>query len=476
MDKNAAVLARIPGPKAWPIVGNLLQVDMSRGNPYRQFTQWAKDYGPIYKLRIGPSQWVVVVSGHDAIMDTLVVNGKSFSGRASNYRDQIFSKGAGLIAVDGRSEKLKLSRRLAIQAMKGYGPGKIEHWAMEQTQEFMDAFRDTNGEPFDPRLEIHSATMKIISLLIFGEKFHRDSEEFDTIQKVLDLVNKSVGTGVHGLLLDLFPWIRHFGNTIYDDMATATDMSMTFWSKALQRELESDRDDKCLIRAMLDYNSQQHAIQLNDDDMRVLSFQLQMAGIVTTSSSLYALLNIMLHYPHIQDKVRDEIQEVIGDRPVHMSDQNNMPYTQATLLELLRYTSITPLSIPHKAVVDSCITGFSVPKDTLIIINRWAAQKDGSFWEKPLSFIPERFLDSEGNLVGNDHPNRQHLFAFGAGPRMCVGESIANARLFLWTVTILQQFKLKPELETPQVSCDPDFYKGGLVLSPPDFKLRFIPL
>lgn len=478
-DRNAQAISAVPGPPVRPIVGNLFQINFSKGNPYRQFTDWAKKYGPVYKLRIGPKQWVVVVNNYESFVDALMVNGKSFCGRASNYRDYIFSKGAGLIAVDGRSAKLKLSRRLAIQAMKGYGPGmlNIERWATELTQEFVSAFDASGGEPIDPREEIHSATMKIISLVIFGEKFQPGSEEYQTIQQVLKLVNKSVGTSVAGLLLDIFPWLRYCGNRVYNDMSSATEMSMTFWEKVFKRTAEADNEDMCLVRTMLKYNKtcKSDELFLNDDDMRVLAFQLQMAGIVTTSGTLYALLNILLHYPDEQEKIYQEIKRTIGERQVQLDDQNSMHYTRAAILETLRYTSITPLSIPHKAVEDATILGYTIPKDTLVIMNRWAAQKDGTFWSNPGAFKPERFLDENGELVGKEHPNRQHLFAFGAGPRSCVGEHIANARLFLWIVAILQRFHLQPVGDKPDVSCDPEEYKPGLVLSPPDFKLRFLP-
>ena len=68
---------RPPGPYAWPILGNALQ--MGR-NPHVTLTNLAKIYGPLFSVRLG-SQLVVVASSQEAAAEILKTQDRVFSGR-----------------------------------------------------------------------------------------------------------------------------------------------------------------------------------------------------------------------------------------------------------------------------------------------------------------------------------------------------------------------------------------------------------
>ena len=60
------------------------------------------------------------------------------------------------------------------------------------------------------------------------------------------------------------------------------------------------------------------------------------SGMVTTSRAMYALLAIFIEYPKVQSKVQEETDRIIGQNRARPQDKQNMPYTEAVLLELLR--------------------------------------------------------------------------------------------------------------------------------------------
>ena len=60
------------------------------------------------------------------------------------------------------------------------------------------------------------------------------------------------------------------------------------------------------------------------------------AGILSTMATFYSVLNKMAHYPEVQAKIQAEIEKVIGDRTVTLKDRDSMPYTHATMLDILR--------------------------------------------------------------------------------------------------------------------------------------------
>ena len=75
----------------------------------------------------------------------------------------------------------------------------------------------------------------------------------------------------------------------------------------------------------------------------------------------------MLNRPDIQTHLQQEIDDAIGpDRLPTSDDRLSMPYTDATILELLRYISHVPFSAPHKAMKDSKINGHHIPAETIV--------------------------------------------------------------------------------------------------------------
>ena len=117
--------------------------------------------------------------------------------------------------------------------------------------------------------------------------------------------------------------------------------------------------------------------------------------------------------------------------------------------------------------------GYNLPAGTHVFINFWAIHHNPVTFPDPFSYQPERYLGEDGQVVAADHPARANLFAFGAGPRVCVGETLALTRIFLVLATLLQRFHFLPATTLrEQVTCDAREYVNGLALMPQDFQLR----
>ena len=117
----------------------------------------------------------------------------------------------------------------------------------------------------------------------------------------------------------------------------------------------------------------------------------------------------------------------------------SLPYTEACLREIMRYETLNPSGLPHKALVDTEFLGFNIPKGTFIITALDAANNDPNVWQNPKKFQPERFLDKNGKLcLKNDHSMQ-----FGAGRRLCAGETFSRNILFLLTTAFFQAFTVQ---------------------------------
>ncbi len=90
------------------------------------------------------------------------------------------------------------------------------------------------------------------------------------------------------------------------------------------------------------------------------------------------------------------------NRRPKLSDRDDLPYIDAVLLETFRFRPPVPLSIPHSAIKDTVIKGYTVPKGTMIIQNIWACHHDPKLWNHHEKFDPGRFIDGNGKLINVD--------------------------------------------------------------------------
>lgn len=109
-----------------------------------------------------------------------------------------------------------------------------------------------------------------------------------------------------------------------------------------------------------------------------------------------------------------------------------------------------------------------------VYINLWSLHHDESVWPNPWTFNPSRFLDSNGKLLPSSHENRRRLMPFGAGRRVCLGETLAKNRLFLFATSLVQNFFFQAEDEKNLPEVDPQAYEMGLVLHPKSFRLQAV--
>ena len=110
------------------------------------------------------------------------------------------------------------------------------------------------------------------------------------------------------------------------------------------------------------------------------------------------------------------------------------------------------------------LNGHTVPKGTQVIPLIHAVHMDPALWKDPEVFNPERFLNAEGQVV-----KPEYFIPFGVGRRMCLGDALARAELFLFFSSLLHVFSLQvPEgAELPGLRG-----QAGVTVSPENFKVN----
>ena len=101
------------------------------------------------------------------------------------------------------------------------------------------------------------------------------------------------------------------------------------------------------------------------------------AGTDTTSSTVEWGMTEILKNPAIHTKLTTELDQVVGPhRFIEESDIPNLPYLQSTVKELFRLHPAVPLLIPRRNDQDCHISGFHIPKHTVLLVNVWGMGRD----------------------------------------------------------------------------------------------------
>lgn len=499
----------MPGRDGLPVLGNLLQVDPEK--PHFTFTDWAKELGDVFCVRLCGKN-LVVANGFAAVHEVLVEKGPEFAGRPRSFTVKCFTNNFRNLGFCNPCPAWKMLRRAVQRDLKVFGGGlqRLENITAKITQELSEEMATVGhggSTAFDVRPLLYSATMNIMCVFLVGVRYRKTDAEFLLFQEMERLGVTLIASAGKGAELNAFPWLRWFGNETFERLERFSKLRDELYATLKRRSLEEEKKeakssenggkDRAIIPSLLKIVDEmgENEDGFDEEFIKGTFSDLILGGTASTTNLIYAYLNIMLHYPDVYSKVRNEVRDLVATsdqselphRP-GLADKAALPFTQASILELLRYVSIAPFTVPHQSLVDTTIAGHKVPRDTEVLCNLWAVMHDETLWDEPWRFRPERFLTEDGSaVVPPEHPNRRHLIAFGAGPRHCIGEVFALSRLFLIVTSLLRDFDLlRPGHddrrgtaaaadEAQLVPCDPRSYSLGIALYPQSYKLRLVP-
>ncbi|XP_005415177.1 PREDICTED: cytochrome P450 2B5-like isoform X1 [Chinchilla lanigera] len=329
------------------------------------------------------------------------------------------------------------------------------------------------GGLVDPIFLFHSVTANIICSIVFGKRFDYKDHQF---LRLLDLFYKSFSlvSSFSSQVFELFPNImKHFPGPhkqIYKYMQEVN----TFIGHIVEEHCDtldpsSPRDfiDTFLLRMDKD-KSDQHT-EFHHKNLILTSISLFFAGTETTSTTLCYGFLFLLKYPHITERVQKEIEQVIGShRPPALDDRSKMPYTEAVICEMQRFADIAPLGAPHVVTKDTSFREFILPKGTEVYPILSTALHDPCHFERPDTFNPDHFLDAKGALRKSEA-----FIPFSMGKRICLGEGIARAELFLFFTTILQNFSIASPVPPQDIDLTPQEVGFGRI--PPVYQMSYLP-
>ncbi|KAK7461912.1 hypothetical protein VKT23_008343 [Stygiomarasmius scandens] len=467
-----------PGPPTLPVLGNVHVFPTEFG--FFKFTEWAREYGDIFSLKVGPDT-VVVITSMKAVKELIDQQSGLTADRPKSYMVETmyedvhaalmrYSCVDTFLISDSRlfftpDEKWRLLRKTMHPILTPAGAAEHQPIQAAETTQLM---YELLHSPDDFFTHLKRYSTSVITSVVFGKHFPRyECPEMEAIFKSVDAAERVFEYGAHPPV-DQLPFL----NYIPDRWARWKRMAK--WGN----RTDSTREENgCFLENAI---KKQEEYGLTRKMLGYLGGVLLDGGAHTTSAFLQTLILCLMAYPEVQKKAQAEIDRLVGQgRAPRLEDFDQLPYCQALINETHRFRPVAPMGIPHAMLDEGEYRNYVLPKGTVIFINVWGIYHDPDVYDDPEVFNPDRYLGNQfGTKAGVDVRDFRNNIAFGGGRRICPGMHLGNTSLALNVMNLLWAFDLSP-LTDPRtgkpVPVDTFKYDKGAFYAPTPFSCNIKP-
>ena len=455
-----------PGPRGLPVFGSLLEV---RHDTHLAIDRLARRYGDVCLLRFG-SVPTVIINDPDLLQEAF---GKTeladrwvseIMNILSDQKDLVLAPyGEHWRQMQRFANRELLSARNLDNVRERYIEGVV-NGLVEQMGRAGDA-----GDTVSPTELTARSNSTLMFRSMFGHEEEAGGEFLELREALLEHVNWIFANATATNLADYIPWLRFLPNGGVKEAGRQAEIGAAIITSLVEGARNRPGLDlsapTCLVEVML---AREEAGEITADMAKDLCMDLLIAGTDTSAQTVNWTLLLLANRPEIQARVHEELDRVIGPGALPtVEDRTRLPYTFACLAESMRYRTIGPLGLPHRASEDSEIGGYRIPAGAQVLGNIYSIHHDPGLWDSPLEYIPERFLpQTDGSmspaLTGNA------FIPFGTGHRRCPGRRFAETTVWLHITRMLHKLRF----ETPGGTPLPEDEVFGLAVSPQPYSLR----
>ena len=170
---------------------------------------------------------------------------------------------------------------------------------------------------------------------------------------------------------------------------------------------------------------------------------LVVAGHETTASGLNWAWYLLAKHPQVDARMHAEIEATPELTAPGLGAMEALQYTQNVINEALRLYPPGWL-LSRRSIEPDVLCGYEIPAGTDVLLSPYLLHRHPQYWKDPEAFRPERF-DAE-------HESERPRFAyipFAAGPRHCIGESLALYEMLMHLYKVARHYRLTLASDEP---------------------------
>ena len=444
----------LPGPRGWPLVGNLLQLQASR--MHQQLEAWCEIFGPIYKLQLAGRQ-VVVVADHEAVA-ILLRDRPDGLRRTSRLEDIWVEMGLlpGLFGANG-----EVWRRQRRMVMASFDPAHVKRYfpSMQTVTQRLGgrwAKAAKASATIDLQADLMRYTVDTIAGLAFGSAVNTLESDGDIIQQHLDKLFPAVFRRILSPL-PYWRWVKLPADRRLARSVAAVNAAVAGFIQQARTRLSADPARRSqpgnLLEAMLVAADEPGS---GIDDLQVAGNVLTMllAGEDTTANTLAWMIELLWRHPAALARATDEVRRVCGDdhRAPTMEQMAQLDFVEACAHETMRLKPVAPL-LPLQTLREMTIAGVRVPAHRVVMSVMRRDSVSETHVPHAAAFEPERWLTGGDTAPGatnlathiatNTSTSAKRIsMPFGAGPRICPGRYLALLEMKMAIALLLGGFDI----------------------------------
>lgn len=412
-------------------------------DPLSFLTNAAQQHGDIVCLEPGR---MYLVSSPDYVQHVLQDNHQNYcKGPAYQFIERVLGK--ALLTSDG-DEWLR-QRRLVAPAFQRQHNATYAAIMAEVVTRMLDQWASLPPRPISIRSEMSKLTLGMFLKTMFSTDLASDSEQ---LAKAFLTVERQVKPGTAFARVGFLDRLPTPGNLRFR-RALRTVEDFVFGIIASRRRRGDATGD--LLSILLHSRDDETGDSLTDRQTRDQILVMLNAGHELTCETLtWTWYLLSLHAP-VAQKLREEVDTVIGDRPVTFADLPRLTYTAMVIQESLRLYP-PAWGIGRTAIADDSINGYRIPAKSFVAMSPYVIHRSPGIWPEPEAFVPERFSPESAH-----ERHRFAYFPFGSGPRICPasGYALLEIQLVIAMVSQRYRFELVPGQQIrpkPLMSLKPD--------------------
>ncbi|KAG0629923.1 hypothetical protein M758_1G139600 [Ceratodon purpureus] len=421
-----------PGPSPLPIIGSL---HLFGTHPHQSLAGLAQKYGPVMSIQLGQKSCVVATSP-EAAQEFLKLQDANFSSRPHLRcieliapQDIVFHD---ITPVTSHLRKIIVSELTSAKRLKAS--------KYIRTEELAYMLRSISKEtgPIQVKTFFYRMSTNILTRMVLNKRFlcqgqgddHNAASEMQEFTEIIEEANYCMAA-VH--LQDVFnfilKWLDPQGlDTRFRKLKARLDkfhINMVNQHREERRKNPISEEQKTFLDVMLE-QLENSKYEITDELIKGAIWNNLFAGTDTTMVTSEWAMAEVLRCPSVMKEARAELDRVVGlNRTVQESDIPDLKYIQAIVKETMRLHSIVPLLAPHQSI--DATKAFGVDQAV--------------FWENPLEFVPERFLDGAPHGKTEFHGQHFEFIPFGSGRRKCLGISFAALAVHIQVANFLHAFE-----------------------------------
>jgi cytochrome P450 len=394
-------------------------------NPVQVLSKYTALYGDTFRFYFGGVKEAIVTTNPVVIQHVLKTNWENYHKSHIQKKRMGHFLGKGLLTTEG--EAWKTQRRL-IQS--GFERKQLEVLSSIMQDSLAESLRDFDQQARTGPVDIYPLMMKITFAMVgkslFGAKLKE--EDIDVISEAISTVQEFMVRQTIQPYLN--PWFAVSGELRRHEEMRARAFGILGDYIRRRREEDPGHD---LLQILMDARYSDGK-SMSDELVVSESMQLLVAGHETSSNALSWTLYLLSTRPDCVERIRDEFDCVLGEKPLGFSDVPKFEFTTQVINEALRL--YPPFwMVDRMALADDRAGDVDIPAGSTVVVFIYGTHHSQRHWENPENFDPERF--SKANE--KQHTPFAHL-PFGAGPRGCIGGNYAMLQMLMILSVLLRRY------------------------------------